>query len=155
MAKIKTYSATPKDIERKWVEIDATDLILGRLAAHVAVLLQGKHKPMFTPNLDCGDYVIITNADKVHLTGKKREDKTYYRHTGHPGGIKEAKADFILEGRFPERVLRKAVERMISRSPLGRQQMKKLFIYAGNDHPHSAQKPEKLDFASKNRKNTK
>lgn len=152
---MKTFSAKPSDIEKKWVLIDAEGLVVGRLAALIATRLRGKHKPGFTPHMDDGDNVIVINADKVVLTGRKRDDKTYYWHTGYPGGIKERKAHQILDGRFPERVLEKAVERMLPRGPLGRQQMKNLRVYAGPEHPHEAQQPEQLDVASLNTKNTK
>lgn len=148
-----TYATKPSDITRKWYVVDATDVVLGRLAAQVAILLRGKHKPYFTPNLDCGDYVVVINADKVKLTGKKLTDKKYFKHTGWIGGIKETTAGKILNSRFPERVVEKAVERMISRNPMGRQQMAKLKVYAGENHPHTAQNPEVLDIASKNPKN--
>jgi len=152
---MKTFSAKPSDIEKKWVLIDADGLVVGRLAALIATRLRGKHKPGFTPHMDDGDNVIVVNADKVVFTGKKRGDKTYYWHTGYPGGIKERKANQILDGRFPERALEKAVERMLPRGPLGRQQFKNLRVYAGPDHPHEAQQPEKLDVAALSRKNTK
>ena len=152
---MSTYSAKPTDIERKWWVVDATDLVLGRAAAEIATILRGKHKPQYTPSMDCGDNIIVINAEKVFLSGKKMTDKKYFRHTGHPGGIKEAIAGKILGGKYPERVMIKAVERMISRNPLGRQQMKKLHVYAGETHPHEAQKPELLDLASKNEKNKK
>lgn len=151
---MKTYSAKPADIENNWWVIDAEDVILGRLSSDVAKILRGKHKPTYTPHMDCGDHVIILNAEKVKLTGKKRENKKYYWHTGHPGGIKERTAEKILDGRFPERVLEKAVERMMPKeSPLARKQMKKLHIYAGAAHPHEAQKPQELDYAARNPKN--
>ncbi|GGF66983.1 50S ribosomal protein L13 [Terasakiella brassicae] len=150
---MKTYTAKPSEIERKWFMIDAEDVVLGRLAAIVSQYLRGKHKPTYTPNIDTGDNIIIINADKVKLTGKKRSDKIYYWHTGHPGGIKQRTAEQILGGDHPERVIEKAVQRMITRSPLGRQQMKKLHIYAGAAHPHEAQQPEVLDVASMNDKN--
>ena len=150
---MKTYSATPTDVEKKWYVVDAEDLVLGRLASIVAMRLRGKHKPMFTPHIDCGDNIVVINAEKVKLTGRKLEQKTYYWHTGHPGGIKERKAGQILGGAHPERVIQKAVERMISRNPLGRQLMKKLHVYAGTEHPHTAQQPEVLDIASMNPKN--
>jgi large subunit ribosomal protein L13 len=150
---MKTYSARPADVERKWLVIDAEDLVLGRLASVIAVRLRGKHKPMYTPHIDCGDNIIVINAEKVKLTGRKLENKTYYWHTGYPGGIMERTAGQILEGRHPERVLQKAVERMISRNPLGRQQMRKLHVYAGTEHPHTAQSPEVLDVAAMNPKN--
>jgi large subunit ribosomal protein L13 len=153
MSAMKTYSAKPAEVEKKWVLIDADGVVLGRLASVVAMRLRGKHKPTFTPHIDCGDNVIVINADKVKLTGKKLTDKVYYRHTGYPGGIKEARAGKILEGKHPHRVVTKAVERMISRNPLGRQQMKNLRVYAGTEHPHEAQKPEVLDLAAMNPKN--
>ena len=148
-----TKSATPATVEKKWVLIDAEGLVVGRLASTVANILRGKHKPSFTPHVDCGDNVIIINAGKVKFTGKKLTDKVYYKHTGYAGGIKETTPAKILEGRFPERVLEKAVERMIPRGPLGRQQMRNLRIFAGAEHNHEAQNPEVLDFASRNRKN--
>ena len=150
---MKTYTAKPSEIERKWFVIDAEGVVLGRLAAIVSQYLRGKHKPTYTPNIDTGDNIIIINAEKVQLTGRKRTDKVYYWHTGHPGGIKQRTAEQILDGDHPERVIEKAVQRMITRSPLGRQQMKKLHIYAGGEHPNDAQKPEVLDVASMNDKN--
>ena len=150
---MKTYSARPSEVERKWCVIDAEGVVLGRLASVVSMRLRGKHKPMFTPHIDCGDDIIIVNAEKVRLTGRKVSDKTYYWHTGYPGGIKQRTAGKILEGGQPERVIVKAVERMISRSPLGRQQMRKLHVYKGPEHPHEAQKPEVLDLAAMNPKN--
>jgi large subunit ribosomal protein L13 len=150
---MKTYSAKPADVEKKWVVVDADGVVLGRLASIVANRLRGKHKTTFTPHVDCGDNIIVINAEKVRLTGKKREDKKYYRHTGHPGGIKERVAGKVLEGAFPERVIIKAVERMITRGPLGRQQMSNLRVYAGTEHPHAAQNPETLDVAAMNPKN--
>ena len=148
-----TKSATPATVEKKWVLIDAEGLVVGRLASTVANILRGKHKPSFTPHVDCGDNVIIINAGKVKFTGKKLTDKVYYKHTGYAGGIKETTPAKILEGRFPERVLEKAIERMITRGPLGRQQMRNLRVFGGAEHPHEAQNPEVLDFASRNRKN--
>jgi large subunit ribosomal protein L13 len=150
---MKTYSAKPSDIEKKWVLIDAQGLVVGRLAAIIANRLRGKHKPSYTPHMDDGDHVIVINAQQVVFTGKKRNDKVYYWHTGHPGGIKERTADKILDGRFPERVLQKAVERMVPRGPLGRRQMKNLRIYSGGEHPHEAQQPVKLDVGALNSKN--
>ena len=150
---MKTYSAKPSDIERAWCVIDADGLVLGRLAAVIASRLRGKHKPLFTPHIDCGDNIIVINAEKVRLTGRKRADKVYYWHTGYPGGIKSTTAERILDGKHPERVLIKAVERMISRNPLGRAQMRKLHVYKGGGHPHEAQKPEVLDVAAMNPKN--
>ncbi len=152
---MKTFSAKPADIDKRWVVIDAQGLVVGRLAALVAVRLRGKHKAAYTPHMDCGDNVIIVNADKVVLTGRKREQKTYYWHTGYPGGIKQRTARQILEGRFPERVVEKAVERMLPRGPLGRKQLKNLRVYAGPTHPHEAQQPEVLDVASLNAKNSR
>ena len=148
-----TYATKPSDIERKWYVVDAQGVVLGRLSAEIAKILRGKHKPNFGPNIDCGDYVVVINADKVKLTGKKLTDKKYFKHTGWIGGIKETTPAKILAGRFPERVIVKAVERMISRNPMGRQQMTKLKVYAGENHPHTAQNPEVLDIASKNPKN--
>lgn len=150
---MKTFSQKPADVAKKWVLIDAEGLVVGRLATLVANRLRGKHKPTFTPHVDDGDNVIIINADKAVFTGKKFTDKVYYWHTGHPGGIKERTARQILEGRFPERVIEKAVERMIPRGPLGRRQMKNLRVYAGSEHPHTAQTPETLDVAGLNKKN--
>lgn len=150
---MKTYSAKPSEIERGWYLIDAEGLVLGRLASQVASRLRGKHKPLFTPHVDCGDNIVVINAEKVALTGNKRADKIYYWHTGYPGGIKQRTAGQVLEGKHPERVIIKAVERMISRNPLGRQQMRKLHVYCGADHPHQAQQPETLDIAAMNPKN--
>jgi len=150
---MKTYSAKPADVKRGWYLIDAEDMVLGRLASFVSMRLRGKHKPMYTPHIDCGDNIIVINAQKVALTGNKRADKTYYRHTGYPGGIKSRTAGKILDGAHPERVVIKAVERMISRNPLGRQQMRKLHVYGGADHPHAAQQPETIDMAAMNSKN--
>lgn len=150
---MKTYSAKPSEIVKNWVLIDAEGLVLGRMASIVANILRGKTKPTFTPHMDCGDHVVIINADKVKLTGKKLSDKVYYRHTGHPGGIKSQTAGQILEGRFPERVIEKAIQRMIPSGPLGRQQMRNLRVYAGTEHPHGAQNPAVLDVGSMNEKN--
>ena len=153
MQAMKTYSAKPTDVDRKWFIVDAEDLVLGRLAVIVADRLRGKHKPMFTPHIDCGDNVVIINADKVHLTGNKRANKVYYWHTGYPGGIKSRTAEAILDGDHPERVIQKAVQRMLPKTKLGRQQITKLKVYAGSDHPHEAQSPEVLDVAAMNSKN--
>lgn len=150
---MKTFSAKPSDIEKKWVLIDAKGLVVGRLAALIATRLRGKHKPSYTPHMDCGDNVIVINAKEVRLTGNKRTDKTYYWHTGFPGGIKERTADKILDGKYPERVLEKAVQRMLPGGPLSRKQMKNLKIYAGPEHPHEAQQPETLDIGALNAKN--
>ena len=149
-----TAAAKPADVEKKWLLIDAEGLVVGRLASIIANRLRGKHKASFTPHVDCGDNVIVINADKVRFTGKKATDKVYYRHTGHPGGIKETTPAKVLEGRFPERVIIKAVERMVPRGPLGRQQMRNLRVFAGSSHPHEAQQPEVLDVKSMNRKNS-
>jgi large subunit ribosomal protein L13 len=151
---MKTYSATPKDIERGWFLIDADGLVLGRLAALVADRLRGKHKPMYSPNLDCGDHIVVVNAEKVALTGNKREAKTYYWHTGYPGGIKQRTAAKTLDGDFPERVIEKAVQRMLPKGALARQQITKLHVYKGSDHPHKGQTPEAIDLAALNRKNS-
>jgi large subunit ribosomal protein L13 len=155
---VKTYSAKPSEIEKQWWVIDAKDLVLGRLASQVAVLLRGKHKATFTPHMDCGDNVIIVNAEQIYLSGKKadhKKGKFYYRHTGFPGGIKETTAGKILMGKYPERVIQMAVQRMISRNTLGSKQMGNLHVYAGEEHPHQAQQPKVFDFASKNNKNRK
>ena len=150
---MKTYSAKPQDVERKWYVVDAEGGVLGRLASVIATRLRGKHKPIFTPHIDCGDNIIVVYADKVKLTGNKRTDKIYYWHTGYPGGIKSRTAGAVLDGNHPERIVYKAVERMISRNSLGRQQMKKLHVYAGAEHPHESQKPKNLDVAAMNPKN--
>ncbi len=150
---METYSAKLQDIKRKWLLIDANNLVLGRLAAEVAKILRGKHKAMFTPSIDCGDNVVIINAEKIKLTGRKRERKVYYRHTGFPGGIKETTPKKLFEDDKPEQIIKKAVQRMLSRDALGRKQLSKLKVYKGSENPHSAQNPEKYDFGSKNRKN--
>ena len=147
-----TVALKPADVEKKWIVIDAEDAVLGRLASYIAMRLRGKHLPTYTPHTDSGDYIIVINAEKVHLTGKKHNE-IFYWHTGHPGGVKERTARQLLEGRFPERVVEKAVERMIPRGPLGRRQMKNLRVYAGTDHPHVAQQPEALDVGKLNSKN--
>ncbi len=152
---LKTYVAKPSEIERKWWLIDAEGLVVGRVATIIAKILRGKHKTTFTPNLDCGDHVVVINADKVKFTGKKYSDKRYYNHTGHPGGIKEKSPRQVLEGKFPERVLEYAVSRMMSRGPLQRDVMLKLHIYKDATHPHQGQTPQPLDVASMNRKNKK
>jgi large subunit ribosomal protein L13 len=148
-----THSTKTADIQKKWVLIDASGLVVGRLASIIAMRLRGKHKPSYTPHMDDGDNVIVVNAAKVVLTGRKREKKVYRHHTGFIGGIKERTARSILEGKFPERIVEKAVERMLPRGPLGRVQLGNLRVYPGADHPHAAQQPEKLDIASMNRKN--
>jgi large subunit ribosomal protein L13 len=150
---MKTFSAKPVDIDKKWMLVDAEDMILGRLASVVASRLRGKHKPSFTPHMDCGDNIVIVNAGKVKLTGRKREDKLYHHHTGFPGGLKTRSAAQLLDGKQPETVVIKAVQRMIPKGPLGRQQMKNLKVYPGPDHPHEAQQPVPLDIAAMNPKN--
>jgi large subunit ribosomal protein L13 len=152
---MKTFTATPADIDKKWILIDAEGVVLGRLATIVANRLRGKHKATFTPHMDMGDNVIVVNADKVQMTGNKRAEKTYYRHTGYPGGIKSRTAGQILEGAHPERVVEKAVQRMVPRTRLGRKQMGNLRVYAGAEHPHVAQNPDVLDVRSMNKKNTR
>jgi large subunit ribosomal protein L13 len=151
----KTYVAKPSQIEKKWWLIDAEGLVLGRLSSIVAKILRGKHKAIFTPNLDCGDHVVIINAEKVKLTGAKYHDKVYYSHTGYPGGIKEKTVRQIIEGKFPERILEYSISRMISRGPLQRDLLTKLHIYKGGNHPHHGQSPVVLDIASMNKKNKK
>jgi len=152
---MKTFSANPATIEKKWILIDAEGVVLGRMAAFVASRLRGKHKPSFTPHMDDGDNVIIINAEKIKLTGYKREDKIYYWHTGHPGGIKQRTAREILEGDHPTRVVEKAIERMLPKGPLGRAQMKNLRVYAGTEHPHDGAQPEVIDFKAMNEKNAR
>ncbi|MFT5509262.1 MAG: large subunit ribosomal protein L13 [Hyphomicrobiaceae bacterium] len=150
---MKTFVAKPAEVEKKWVLIDAEDLVVGRLASLIATRLKGKHKPSYTPHVDMGDNIVVINADKVVFTGAKYTDKKYYRHTGYPGGIKERTPKMIMEGKFPERVLEKAVERMLARGPLQRQILRGLRIYKGTEHPHAAQNPEVLDVGALNRKN--
>ena len=152
---MSTYSAKAADIEKKWVLIVAKGLVVGRLASIVALRLRGKHKPTYTPHVDDGDNVIIVNAEKIVLTGRKREQKVYHHHTGYIGGIKERTAKYILESRFPERVVEKAVQRMLPHGPLGRKQFGNLRVYKGPDHPHAAQQPETIDIAAMNRKNAR
>jgi large subunit ribosomal protein L13 len=152
---MSTYSAKAADIEKKWVLIDAKGLVVGRLASIVAMRLRGKHKPTYTPHVDDGDNVVIINAEKIVLTGRKREQKIYHHHTGYIGGIKERTAKYILESRFPERVVEKAVQRMLPHGPLGRKQFGNLRVYKGPDHPHAAQQPETIDIAAMNRKNAR
>ena len=151
-----TVSLKPADVEKKWIVIDAQDAVVGRLASFIALRLRGKHRPDYTPHVDCGDHVVVINADKVKFTGRKLQQKVYYRHTGHPGGIKEITAGKQLGGRFPERVLEKAVERMLPKeSPLARKQLTHLKIYASGEHPHIAQSPETIAFAELNAKNVR
>jgi large subunit ribosomal protein L13 len=151
----KTYSAKASDIEKKWILIDAKGLVVGRLASLIAMRLRGKHKATFTPHMDDGDNVIVINADKVVFTGRKREKKVYHHYTGFPGGIKERSAKFILEGRFPERIVEKAVERMLPEGPLARKQLGNLRVYKGTEHPHAAQNPTLIDVGSFNSKNVR
>ena len=153
MLQTQTRSLKPAEVQKGWVVVDADGLVLGRLAAIVAPRLRGKHKPQFTPHVDCGDHVIIVNAEKVRVTGQKAEQSVFYWHTGYPGGIKGRTLRQRLEGKYPERVIEKAVERMITRGPLGRRQMKNLHVYAGSEHPHAGQQPVFLDVAGMNRKN--
>jgi large subunit ribosomal protein L13 len=152
---MKTFSAKPSDLDKKWLLIDAEGLVLGRLATIIANRLRGKHKPSYTPHMDCGDHVVVVNAEKVALTGNKAADSIFYWHTGFPGGIKGRSKGAILGGKHPERVIMKAVERMVPRGPLGRQIMGHLRVYAGTNHPHEAQQPTPLDVAAMNRKNTR
>ena len=152
---MKTFTATPADIDKKWIVIDAEGVVLGRLASIVAMRLRGKHKATFTPHMDMGDNVIVINADKVQITGKKRTERQYYRHTGYPGGIRSTTADEILTGAHPERVVQLAVKRMLPGNRLSRKQLSNLRVYAGAEHPHEAQSPEVLDVASMNTKNTR
>jgi len=150
-----TRSTKPAEVEKKWYVIDGQGLVVGRLATIIAMRLRGKHKPSYTPHVDDGDNIIVINAEKVVLTGRKLTQKVYHHHTGFIGGIKERRADFILNGRFPERIVEKAVERMLPRGPLGRRQLGNLRVYKGPAHPHEAQQPEAIDIAAMNRKNTR
>jgi large subunit ribosomal protein L13 len=150
---MKTYSLKTAEVEKKWIIIDAQDLVLGRLASIIALRLRGKHKPHFTPHVDCGDNVIVINAEKVHLTGNKRKNDIFFWHTGYPGGIKQRSKAQILDGDHPQRVIEKAVQRMLPKGPLGRKVFSNLRVYAGTAHPHEAQQPEVLDVAAMNRKN--
>ena len=151
-----TASLKPAEVEKKWIVIDAENAVVGRLATFIANRLRGKHRPDYTPHVDCGDFVVVVNADKVKFTGKKLQDKIYYWHTGHPGGVKQRTAGAILNGRFPERVLEKAVERMLPKeSPLARKQLTHLRIYTSAEHPHAAQNPETIAFAELNAKNVR
>lgn len=152
---MKTFSAKPADIDKKWILIDAEGVVLGRLASIIAMRLRGKHKPTFTPHMDMGDNVIVINAEKVQVTGNKRDGKRFYWHTGHPGGIKDRTWGQILDGRFPERLVQKAVQRMLPGGPLSKKQMGNLRVYAGGEHPHEAQAPDVLDVKSMNAKNTR
>ncbi|MDE0851726.1 50S ribosomal protein L13 [Yoonia sp.] len=151
---MKTFSATPADVDKKWILIDAEGVVLGRLASIIAMRLRGKHKPTFTPSMDMGDNVVVINAEKVQMTGNKRDEK-YYWHTGYVGGIKERTKADILEGKHPERILMKAVQRMLPGGPLSKRQMTHLRVFAGTEHGMEAQKPEVLDVKSMNKKNTR
>lgn len=151
---MKTYSAKPSEVQKDWILIDAENVVLGRLAAVIAKHLRGKHKPMFTAHIDCGDNVVVVNAEKVRITGNKKEQEVFYWHTGYPGGIKGRTQGQILEGKFPERVIENAVRRMLPKdSPLARDQFKKMHVYKGGEHPHEAQKPVAMDMAALNPKN--
>ncbi len=150
---MKTYSMKPSEVEKTWFVVDADGMVLGRMAAEIAKILRGKHKAGYTPHVDCGDNVIVINAEKVKLTGRKLTDKVYYRHTGHPGGIKSTTPQEILRGQFPQRIVEKAIERMVPRGPLGRQQMSNLKVYAGSEHPHAAQQPVDLDLGARRAQN--
>jgi large subunit ribosomal protein L13 len=152
---MKTFVAKAGEVDKKWIVIDADGLVVGRLASIIALRLKGKHRAIYTPHVDCGDNVIVINAEKVVFTGNKYDDKVYYRHTGYVGGIKETTPKRLLEGRFPERVIEKAVERMLKRGPLMRKLMGNLRVYKGASHPHVAQNPTPLDLAKLNRKNAR
>jgi large subunit ribosomal protein L13 len=156
MRTLSTRAAKASEITHGWIVVDAEGVVVGRLASFIARRLRGKHRADFTPNVDTGDHVVVINAEKVALTGKKMTDKIYYRHTGYPGGVKERVAGKVLGGKYPERVLEKAVERMMPKeSPLARKQLGKLRVYAGAAHPHAAQNPVTIDFKSQNRKNSR
>ena len=152
---MKTFSAKPAEVRRDWYVVDAAGKTLGRLSTEIARRLRGKHKPEYTPHVDTGDYIVVVNAEKVRVTGNKRQDKVYYRHTGYPGGIKQRTAAEILDGKNPENLVLKAVQRMIPKGPLGRKQLSHLHVYAGPDHPHEAQTPNALDVAAMNSKNAR
>lgn len=152
---MSTYSAKPSEINKKWILIDAENLVVGRLASIIALRLRGKHLPTFTPHMDMGDNVVVINAEKVRLTGNKLDQRKFFWHTGYPGGIKERTQRQLLTGRFPERVIENAVRRMLPGGPLGRKQLGNLRVYAGAEHPHEAQQPTKLDVASFNTKNVR
>lgn len=152
---MKTFFLKEKQVDKKWLVIDAEGLVVGRLAAFVAALLRGKHKPEYTPHMDCGDNVIVVNAEKVHFTGKKLKDKIYYRHTDYTGGLKKTTPDNILNGKFPERVIKMAVKRMLDDGPMARRRFENWYVYSGSEHKHQGQQPKKIDFASLNRKNKK
>lgn len=156
MPSLQTKAAQPASVTNKWIVVDAEGAVVGRLASFIAMRLRGKHRADFTPHVDTGDFVVVVNADKVAFTGKKLTKKIYYWHTGYPGGIKERAAGKILGGKHPERIIEKAVERMMPKeSPLARKQLSKLKVYAGAAHPHEAQTPETVDFKGRNRKNSR
>ena len=150
---MKTYSVKPSDIVKKWYLVDATDLVLGRLAVVLANYVRGKHKVYFTPNIDCGDHVVVVNAEKIKLTGNKLNNHMHYWHTGYPGGIKSRSYAQILEGKNPQEAIQQAVKRMVPKGPLGKEQLRKLYVYSGDKHPHDAQKPELIDLKTMNKKN--
>ena len=150
---MKTYSVRPSDIVKKWYLVDATDLVLGRLAVVLANYVRGKHKVYFTPNIDCGDHVVVVNAEKIKLTGNKLNNHMHYWHTGYPGGIKSRSYAQILEGKNPQEAIQLAVKRMVPKGSLGKEQLKKLYVYSGDKHPHDAQKPDSIDLKTMNRKN--
>ena len=150
---MKTYSAKPREVQKKWVLIDAEGVVLGRLAGIIALRLRGKHKPQYTPHIDCGDNIVVINAEKVRLTGRKAEQDIFYWHTGYPGGIKQRTKGQIIDGKYPERVIEKAVQRMLPRGPMGRRVFGNLYVYPGTEHPHAPQNPETLDVSKLNPKN--
>lgn len=150
---MKTISIRKKDLEKKWYIVDATDLVLGRLSSFLAMRLRGKHKSNYSPHLDCGDYLVVTNAKNIAMTGNKLNQKKLFKHTGYPGGLKETSYQNILNSSAPEKLIKNSVKRMLPKGVLGREQLRKLYIYSGNEHPHGAQKPEVIDFKSLNRKN--
>ncbi|PPR30144.1 MAG: 50S ribosomal protein L13 [Alphaproteobacteria bacterium MarineAlpha9_Bin2] len=150
---MKTYVARPSEVVRKWYLVDATNLVLGRLAVILANYVRGKHKAIFTPNIDCGDNVVVVNAEKIKITGNKLNDHLHYWHTGYPGGIKSRSYSDTLEGKNPHKVIQLAVKRMVPKGPLGKQQLTKLHVYSGDKHPHEAQNPELIDLGIMNRKN--
>ena len=152
---MKTFTLKKEDIKKKWLLIDAKDAVLGRLAVHSANILRGKNKPNYTPNQDCGDNLIIINADQVHLTGKKATDKIYYRHTGYPGGIKETNPTKMKDKNKSNEIIKLAIKRMIPNGPLGKKQLSNCKIYSGQEHSHNAQQPQKIEFEKFNNKNIK
>lgn len=149
---MKTYTAKPSEVKPNWWIIDADGVVLGRLATEISKILRGKNKPIYTPHIDTGDHVVVINCEKVKMTGRKKQQKVYFHHTGYPGGIKERTAEFVFST-HPDRIIRKAVERMMPEGPLGEHQFAKLRVYKGSEHPHEAQQPKVYDFASKNPKN--